>query len=315
MTNENYGDIEILLATYNGADFLERQLESLFSQTCQDFVVIVQDDRSTDGTARILAKYAAEYPRRFFYRINRAQLGAAGNFAALLSDSTAPYVMCCDQDDVWLPQKVAVTIAALRKAEQIHGRQTPILVHTDAVLVDADLHVISASFWRDRKVRPQGARLRNLLAQNLVTGCTMGCNRALLERGLPIPLHEAVMHDYWLALVAATFGVLVPIQKATVLYRQHGKNTIGAGPGMTPAQSVRKLVGDRQLRMKLLAAIRQAHAFSNRFAAELRCEQKAELAAFETLFQKGYIKRRWMIIRYGLLRTGFWSNVGYLVRV
>jgi glycosyltransferase involved in cell wall biosynthesis len=313
--SQNHGDVDVLLATCNGAEFLEKQLESLFSQTCQDFSVRARDDCSTDETVSILERYARRYPHRFIYTINAERLGAAANFAALLCDSAAPYIMCCDQDDVWLSDKVALTLARLRTAEQAHGLRTPVLVYSDAVLVDAKLGVISPSFWRKCKVRPREVRLRHLLAQNLVTGCTMGCNRALLERALPIPINDVVMHDYWLALVAASFGVMVPIRQATVLYRQHGKNTLGILPDLTFKQSMRRLVNDTQLRTTLLAAIRQARAFSLRFAADLSHAQKAQLAAFQALFERGYVLRRWMILRYGLLRTGFWNNIGYLVRV
>jgi glycosyltransferase involved in cell wall biosynthesis len=308
-------DIEILLATHNGANFLERQLESLLEQTCQEFRITVRDDCSTDGTVAILARYAERFPEKLRYGINRKRLGALGNFAALLADSTASYVLLCDQDDVWLPEKIAQTRQVLRKAESFHGSQTPILVHSDAVLVDANLRVISSSFWRSCKVRPKRARLRNLLAQNLVTGCTVGCNRALLERALPVPVDEAVMHDYWLALVASSFGVVVPLQEPTVLYRQHGGNTVGMRQPMTLSQTLRRIIRDPQLQAKLTAAIRQANAFSRRFSSELSRSQHAELMAFQSLFENGYLLRRWLIVRHGLLRTGFWNNIGYLARV
>lgn len=313
--NQSRFQVEIVLATYNGARFLEKQIESLFSQTCQDFHVSVRDDCSTDGTSSVLATYAAKYPERFDYVINKERLGPVANFSALLVASTAPYIMCCDQDDVWLPEKVALTLEALQKAERANSQQTPVLVYSDAVLVDANLQVISSSFWRKAKVRPRGAKLRNLLAQNLVTGCTMGCNRALLDRGLPVPAPEVVMHDYWLALVAAAFGTLVPIHKPTVLYRQHDKNAIGIGRKMKPAQRIWRLLNDRQLRKELIDAVRQARAFSNRYSASLNERQKEKLEAFQRLCGQGYVQRRWTILRYGLLRTGFLNSVGYLIRI
>lgn len=308
-------DIDVLLATYNGAEFLEKQLDSLFSQTCQDFSITVGDDRSVDGTVEVLASYARRYPGRFTYAINSKRLGATANFATLLSRSTAPYVMCCDQDDVWLPEKIARTIAAIKTAEARHGRQRPVLAYSDAVLVDAKLKTISSSFWRTCRVRPRGAQLRNLIVQNVVTGCTMGCNRSLLDKALPIPSEKVVMHDYWLALVAAAFGLLIPLEQATMLYRQHGKNKFGVAPDRTLLQSLRHPIRDARLKAAMLDAMRQAGAFSDRFANELTRKQKAELTAFQMLFQRGYVRRRWVILRHRLLLPGVWNNIGYLMRI
>lgn len=307
-------EIEILLATFNGARFLEQQLDSLFSQSHQDFSVAVRDDLSADGTAEILARHAEKYPNRFSYAVNQERLGAAGNFAALLCESTAPYVMCCDQDDVWLPEKISLTIETLRAAERTNGRETPVLAYSDAVLVDESLHVTDNSFWRKASFKPEGAKLRNLLVQNLVTGCTMACNRALLKQALPIPVQEVVMHDYWLALVAAAFGVMAPIQQQTVFYRQHDRNTIGTAK-MTVVQRIRRFLDDPQLRAELRAATRQAQAFSSRFSAQLCPGQKKELAAFQRLGKQGYFLRRWTVLRHRLWPKGLRNSVSFLIRM
>lgn len=307
-------EIEILLATFNGARFLEQQLDSLFSQSCQDFSVAVRDDLSADGTVDILARYAKKYPERLSYVVNEKRLGAAGNFAALLCESTAPYVMCCDQDDVWLPEKIAVTMQTLRAAERARGRETPVLAFSDTVLVDENLQVVDSSFWRRASFKPEGAQLRNLLVQNLVTGCTMACNRTLLTSALPIPVQEVVMHDYWLALVAVAFGVTVPIRQQTVLYRQHDRNTIGTA-NMTAVQRIRRFLDDPHLRAELRTATRQSHAFASRFCAQLRPEQKRELAAFQRLGEQGYFLRRWTVLRHGLRPKGLRNSISFFIRL
>lgn len=118
----------------------------------------------------------------------------------------------------------------MKEIERIYGENEPCLVHTDLEVVDRDLKRISSSFMRNQglhHVEDSTRQLSTLLAQNFVTGCTMLINRALKEIALPFP-KNIIMHDYWLALVAAASGKLVFVDKPTIKYRQHGHNTVGA---------------------------------------------------------------------------------------
>ena len=111
--------------------------------------------------------------------------------------------MLADQDDVWLPEKIAVLLGRMRRLEAELGQRTPILVHSDLVVVDSSLRKLHPSFWACRRLDPvRGATLRRLAVENVVAGCSAMINRALAEECLPIP-QQAIMHDWWMALVAA----------------------------------------------------------------------------------------------------------------
>ena len=135
--------------------------------------------------------------------------------------------MLSDQDDIWLPDKVATSLNAIRKIEVDFGSSTPILIHLDlAVLNDEITEIIHPSFMKYSGLNPRRNSFGNLLVQNIVTGWTTIFKRALAEICNPIP-NNAIMHDWWLALVASSMGVIGLVLESTVLYRQHGFNTLG----------------------------------------------------------------------------------------
>jgi glycosyltransferase involved in cell wall biosynthesis len=222
--------VDVLLATYNGARFLSELLRSIEAQTHPDWRLIVRDDGSNDDTPAILAEFAHRHADRVrLVRDGRRRLGACGNFAALLEASEAPYFMFCDQDDVWLPEKIAALLHSLQQLETRRGSQTPLLVHSDLVLVDDALCILHQSYWRYARLLYPSARRSpaRLMLRNYVTGCALIANAALRRAALPIP-PEARMHDWWVALVAAVLGEVAEHRTPTVLYRQHQKNELGA---------------------------------------------------------------------------------------
>ncbi len=243
--------------------------------------------------------------------------GACGNFAALLRQSAADYVMFCDQDDVWLPEKIAGTLARMTAAEAAMGRDTPLLVHTDLAVVDESLRPLGRSFWKyvHLDVRRDTA-VQRLLMQNVVTGCTTMANRALVRKASPIP-PEAVMHDWWLALVAAAFGRIERVEDPTVLYRRHGR-TVSDPARRDLAGVVRRAPTffDRShLLRNIEASGRQARALLERFGASLPAGSRAAVEAYAKLGQYGFLRRRWQLIRYGLCPSGWVRKLDFLVRI
>lgn len=224
------GPIAILLATYNGAAHLDELMRSLLSQTYTDFVIMVRDDCSTDRTPEILARWSAAEPRRVVVvEDDRGNLRSRANFSRLMELCDTPYFAFCDQDDVWLPNKLEVSVRQIKQLEARLGDATPILVHSDLKLVDGELHEISDSFFRYSNVVPgHSERLDRMIINNVVQGCASAGNRALLELARPVP-EGAPYHDWWVALVAASCGVLHTIGEPTMLWRQHGRNQVGAG--------------------------------------------------------------------------------------
>jgi glycosyltransferase involved in cell wall biosynthesis len=219
--------VNILLATYQGGLYLREQLQSLMQQSYPHFHIFIRDDGSTDQTLMIVDQFQQAFPQRISVISSSQRLGVKANFSALMQHAKAPYIMLCDQDDVWLPHKIEVSLREIKKMESRYGTQTPLLLHTDLKVVNSDLSLIHSSFWRYSKLNPYATSLNSLLSRNIVTGCTLMMNQALLQLSLPIP-EECLMHDWWIALVAATFGSIGVIKEPTMLYRQHGKNTVGA---------------------------------------------------------------------------------------
>lgn len=214
------GRVNVLLATYNGARFLREQLESLRSQTHGPHLVTVRDDGSTDCTVCILSEWAASGLE--ISLSSGACAGAARNFLTLLAnaDGGCDYFAFCDQDDVWLPDKLERAVAAVGGCRS----DGPVMYCSRAELVDEELGHLSYS-----RV-PRRIGFANALVENVALGCTMVLNRYardLVCRRLP---QRAIMHDWWCYLVVSAFGRVIYDERPTVRYRQHGGNVFGAAP-------------------------------------------------------------------------------------
>lgn len=264
--------VSILLATCNGAPFVREQIESIRSQSVTDWTLVIRDDGSTDGTPDILRELAGSDSRIVIVNDAHGRLGAAGNFSMLATRAlTGPPgpVLFADQDDVWFPAKIERTLATLRSAEAAQRAETPLLVHSDLTVIDRQGRHLHDSFMRFQRIRHEGAQaLRTLLVQNFVTGCTVMVNRPLLELAIPVPT-DAMMHDWWLALCAATCGSIEFIQKPTMAYRRHDTNTMtarGFWRTMNPARTNWRALWREGLRNHA-RAVGQAHALLARLRA------------------------------------------------
>jgi len=223
--------IYILLATYNGEKYLREQLDSLFRQTYQNWILWIHDDNSEDNTVNIIKEYKKKYPDKIIFLDDNVSTGGAKeNFAYLLNsiDDNFDYLMFCDQDDVWLEDKIEVTLNKMLELEK-ENPDKPILVHTDLKVVDDKLNIISDSMFKYQKVNLNNQYdLKKLVVENVVTGCTMMLNKKLVNIVKEIP-KEAVMHDWWIAIMTLKMeGIIYFLNKSTVLYRQHSLNIVGA---------------------------------------------------------------------------------------
>lgn len=260
----------VLLSTWNGAEYLRPQLDSILGQTRSDLILIVRDDGSSDDTLSLLDEYAARDQRVTIHR--GRNLGAAGSFMELirLGQGFAPVLFFADQDDVWATDKVgrmAARIAAFDAAR-------PALYYTAVRLVDAAGQPLA----RDLPfIRPP--RFGEALVQGVAPGCVMAMNAALVDLladNQPDP-RRIVMHDMWAMMAASAFGVVAGDPVKTVDYRQHGRNVIG---GQTGLELLRTRIA-RVLRPKhpgLLAV--QAAEFRRVFGDQLSREHRATLDSF-----------------------------------
>ena len=220
--------IQILLATFNGESFLKDQLDSLLAQSYEGWAVLIHDDGSSDKTVDIIRCYCKSYPNKFYFLDDGICFGnSKDNFSFLLEKSTAEYVMFCDQDDVWLPEKIELTLAEMNKIEAQYSNM-PIVVHTDLRVVDSVLSTIAESMFSYQGLPRSYGNLTQALAKNSVTGCTMMLNAKARHASLPIH-RNAVMHDWWIAAMTLKAGGVVKlVDVPLILYRQHGGNAVGA---------------------------------------------------------------------------------------
>lgn len=218
--------ISILLATYNSEKYIREQLQSLFAQTYQDWKLVIRDDLSTDNTLDIVKEYVARYPGKISILDNEGKsLRAYLNFYEMMSKVESDYYMFCDHDDVWLSNKIELSMARMKEVEK---NGLPVIVHTDMKVVDQNLKTLSESFWHYSKLLPEHTEFKELVLCNSVNGCTMLFNRKAREVALPHVKH-ATMHDMLVTQsVAAYGGIISPIYEPTVLYRQHVNNVVGA---------------------------------------------------------------------------------------
>lgn len=201
--------VSIILPTYNGERFLKQQLDSIFSQTCQDFEVIVADDGSADSTVNILQTYAGR--KNFHYYVNPGNMGFIQNFCRAMKRAKGQYLAPCDQDDVWLPGKVETLLAEAGDH---------MLVYSNSELVDEDEKPLGKDLRQSLRINfISGNNHRAFYYSNCVAAHTMLFRRELLNYIDSLP--ESVYHDHWLAFIASRLGTIHAVDKKLVLYRRH----------------------------------------------------------------------------------------------
>ncbi len=220
--------LAILLATYNSQKFLAQQLDSLYNQTEKNWSLYIRDDGSDDDTLLIVDDFRKRYGNITLVDDRKSGLGAMRSFLTLLNEVDADYYMFCDHDDIWLPNKIELSIEKMLSTEREHPDK-PVIIHTDLTVVNDDLKVINASFWEMSAIKPNTIEDKNLIQVfNCVTGCTMIFNCKVKALAFPF-VNEAPMHDWWLALqTLRNNGVIKHLKEKTILYRQHTLNEIGA---------------------------------------------------------------------------------------
>ena len=227
---ERHGDrslvLSVALCTYNGARFLHEQLASVGAQTRPPDELIVCDDGSADSTLDLARAFAAAAPFPVRVEANTARLGSTANFARAISLCRGDVIALADQDDVWLPDKLA-------RLEQALGDHAAAgLVFSDATMVGPNLRAIGYTLWdaigfgaAERDQFRRGQAFDCLLRRFRVTGATMAFRSHFRELVLPIP--AGWVHDAWIALLVAAAAPLVPVAEPLILYRQHPAQQLG----------------------------------------------------------------------------------------
>ena len=301
--------VEILLATYNGERYIREQIDSILNQDYENWIVRACDDASTDKTYQILMEYKEKFPDKIIIEKRQKGFGSAKlNFAHLIQNSSCDYVMCCDQDDIWLPNKISLTLQEMKRNEK---DEIPVLVHTDLKVVDAKLNVLSDSFFEHSNYNKK-PQYKDLLIQNHVTGCTMMMNRALVDLvNLQEDYDDILMHDWLAAIVAAGLGKVAFVDCPTMLYRQHAVNSVGAKKyGL--ALLISKLK-NRSIKKSLIAATLQAAQIAKTYQYQLG-EQLYQLTyQYSRIFKKNKIQRIQFYFRYKVWKKGLPRQIWQLI--
>jgi len=304
----------VLLTAYNGSIHLPVLLESLAAQTDRDFTVLMQDDGSSDETPSLL-NGIAERDNRFVFGCEQGQhLGAAGNFLSLLRQSDADYVLLCDQDDFWEPNKIAVLKQAILELEAQHGTDTPLLVHSDCSLVNESGEVIGDSFFRHQGWDPAAVTLPQLLVQNNVTGCTLIMNAALRKL---VSAHavakDLFMHDWFIALTAASFGRIAFLNRPLTRYRQHGDNAIGASTQSLLSRGLSALRNRQDAKRRILLTYTHTAVFRKLYGEDLPAEARKVVDGYLATRHMRKIPRVLAVRRMGCVMQSPVTRLGQLL--
>ena len=301
--------IAILLATYNGEKYIEEQIDSLFKQSFQDFTIYVHDDGSSDSTKDIIDKIQRDNPDKLFVLEGPPTGGPKQNFMYLLKNVSADYYMFCDQDDVWKPKKIDVTYSKMVEAEK-KNLSSPILVFSDLEVVDSKLKTISNSMNKVQQLNPDKVRLNDILCQNNITGCTVMINKELAKLSInTFNIENVIMHDWWIALIASRYGKIIYCAEQTILYRQHGKNNVGAKSIISLDYILKRLSNIQELKETIDKTRIQAEEFCDCFGIK----DNELIYEYSILSEKNKIERLSFYIRYKVWKSGFIRNIGFLL--
>lgn len=221
--------ISVAMCTYNGAQFVRAQFESIIAQSRRPDEIVLCDDCSTDETRALLKQFATESPIPVSLHFNEQNLGSVRNFEQAIRMCTGDVIALSDQDDVWRADKLQLIEQAFHKTPKAG------LVFSDAELVDENLKSLDRRMWdaiafdaHKRKLVASGRALEVLITGWTVTGATMAFRSEFVNLALPVPAGIAMIHDGWIALTIAAVAKVVIIEEPLIKYRQHQKQQIGA---------------------------------------------------------------------------------------
>jgi len=219
--------LSVALCTYNGARYLEEQLNSIAGQTCRPDELVVCDDHSADSTAEIIRAFQLKAPFPVHFTVNEENLGSTKNFDKAINLCRGDIIALSDQDDVWQPEKLKLIMAKFLDRPEVGA------VFTDAEVVNEYLRPMGYRLWESKGFSPaeqkkvfRGRAFEVLLKHNVVTGATMAFRSDFRKFFSPVP--ASWVHDGWIALIIAAYADLVIVHEPLIKYRQHLNQQLGA---------------------------------------------------------------------------------------
>ena len=302
--------VTILMATYNGAAYLAQQLDSILSQTYNNWKLVIRDDGSTDQTVAIITSYIKSDERISMVCFGENLGSACTNFSQL-SDwaiaNGAGTVMFADQDDIWKNNKIEVSLTELSALQTKHGADIPLMCYSTFQFINEKGEELP-----QKLALPPSLELRVLLNENHAWGCTMILNQAALKAVSPIPA-TAVNHDYWIALVISALGKTKLIDQDLILYRQHTNNVSGNVDNMSFAKRFNRYIKNQSyMAGPLTANLNTVALFYARYKDRLKANDQQMVGAFISGYQKGFIPLIAALFKYRIFKLGTAKNAVYL---
>lgn len=282
--------VNILLSAYNGEKYIAAQIQSIQQQTFTDWNLVIRDDGSKDKTCQIVEEFVKSDER--IQLLKAENVGVIDSFYQLVKSDRADFYFFCDQDDFWLPEKVQLMIDFAQK----QNNSKPALYYTDLKVVDKNLNIMNESMIKSQSDHANTTLVQEL-TENSVTGCTMMINDELAK--LWTDTNDIIMHDWYLALLAAAYGKIHFINQPTVLYRQHDNNVLGA---RTWSKRIQKWLHPNLWFEKywwlIIASQKQAAKLSN-----LTKDDENLVNDFVHIMEKSRAERRQILNKYNLRKN------------
>lgn len=287
--------VNILMSTYNGQQFLAEQIRSIQEQSYTDWTLFIRDDGSSDNTKEILKDFERQDSRIHLIDSDKSDnLGVIKSFHKLVNHDRADYYFFSDQDDVWLPNKLELSL----KEAQNYLADFPLMVYMDLKVVNQDLEIMTESMVKSQS-HHANTELVQELTENTVTGGVAMINRALAEMWQETD--DILMHDWYLALLASAFGNLVFIDQPGELYRQHSDNVLGA---RTLSKRFKKWIRPHILFAVYWDLIKNSQKQARHLLQMPLSQSNRELIeAFVTIMDKPMLERFRILRKYGLRKN------------
>lgn len=219
----NNKKVIILMSTYNGEKYITEQLESLISQTYKNIEILIRDDGSRDKTKEIIKKFALKTNN--ITLIEGENIGFIKSFFELLKmDNSADYYAYCDQDDVWMKDKIERAVQFLEKTDN----NKPVLYFSNSDYYDTNMNFIGTA------EKEKFYNFRNSLVECVTQGMTMVINNKTRETIIKNKPESCLYHDWWTYMICSGFGEIIYDNKSLVKYRRHSKSV--TVEGKTPLQ-------------------------------------------------------------------------------
>lgn len=312
MKGQNNPHVTVLMATYNGEKYLGEMIESVINQDYANWKLVISDDGSSDSTPRLIEEYSNKYPDKIERFISGKRFGGAcQHFMYLIENIKDDYIMLCDQDDKWHTNKMRITMQKMLETEET--KNYPVLIHTDLRVVDREMKEISHSFFRYSGLNYKNKTFPQMIMQNIVTGCTVMMNRRLADIAVNCSdRNSIIMHDWWLALCAAAFGRIGVVNEATIDYRQHGNNSVGA-KNVYSMKYIAEKISKGNIRTDILKALNQGGVLGESFSEYLDTEEREICHVCSRIPDMDKLQREMAYIKYGILPDGVMRKLKVLV--